>query len=224
MDDLLDRYGELLREVDVWFAVCVERHPGLINCHQGCSECCRGLFDITLLDALYLKRGLDQLHKATRDNVCRKSAERLSEMSQRWPEFSDPWILNHISENQWDEMMPEEDETPCVLLSDSGSCLVYDYRPMTCRLNGIPLIDLSGDELFDDWCTLNFIGVDPVLLENIRHPFNDLFTQEQLLFRELTRRLSGRAINEVDTIIPAAVFMDRARLSSICLPVMCADN
>jgi hypothetical protein len=141
-------------------------------------------------------------------------------MSRRWPEFFDPWILNQISENQWDEMMPEEDETPCFLLSDSGSCLVYDYRPMTCRLNGIPLIDLSGDELFDDWCTLNFIGVDPVLLENIRHPFNDLFTQEQLLFLELTRRLFGRAINEVDTIIPAAVFMNEDRLSSIYLPVI----
>jgi hypothetical protein len=79
---------------------------------------------------------------------------------------------------------------------------------MTCRLNGIPLIDTSGEELFDEWCTLNFTETDPGGLSDIRHPFNDLFAQELLLFREMTRRLLGEAISELDTIIPAAVFID----------------
>ena len=212
MNDLLDRYGELLREVDRWFDGCLLQHPALIVCHRGCSSCCRGLFDITLLDALYLKRGFDLLPTATQDDVRRKSTERLSVMQMSWPEYSAPWILNNIPEEQWDEMMPEDDEIPCPLLSDQGSCLVYDHRPMTCRLNGIPLVDLSGEELFDDWCTLNFSGIDPVPFENIRHPFNDLFRQELLLFHEMTLRQFGRSISELDTIIPAAVFLDSDHL------------
>jgi hypothetical protein len=115
-------------------------------------------------------------------------------------------------------MMPEEDETPCPLLSDQGSCLVYDFRPMTCRLNGIPLIDTNGEELFDEWCSLNFADIDPTVLEDIRHPFNDLFTQELLLFRELTLRIFGVAVNELDTIIPAAVFLDEKIIRMISLP------
>ena len=59
MNNLLDRYGALLGEVDVWFQTCSLRYPEQIVCRQGCSSCCRGLFDITLLDALYLKRGFD---------------------------------------------------------------------------------------------------------------------------------------------------------------------
>lgn len=219
INDLLGRYGELLGEVDQWFMRCLVRHSGLIACHKGCSACCRGLFDITLMDALYLKQGLDLLPTRTREAVVTKSIRRLEEMSHLWPEFAPPWILNHIPEEQWGEMMPEEDETPCPLLSDQGICLVYAHRPMTCRLNGIPLFDVSGEELFDEWCTLNFAGADPVKLEDIRHPFTELFTQELLLFRELTKRIFGVSVNELDTVIPAAIFYGEDLVSSIRPPL-----
>jgi Fe-S-cluster containining protein len=177
-------------------------------CTRGCSACCRGLFDITVLDALYLRRGFDQLPEKVRHSVRLKARNRLDALTARWPAFEAPWILNRIPEAEWDAMMPEEDETPCPLLSEQGTCLVYDHRPMTCRLNGIPLIDTSGENLFDEWCTMNFVDTDPMSLPDLRHPFNDLFAQELLLFRELTRRVLGEAISELDTMIPAAVFID----------------
>ena len=218
MNEILDRYEGLLGEVDEWFAGCLSRHPDLIACHQGCSACCRGLFDITLLDALCLKRGFDRLPLSVQQAAQVKAVEPLVQLSEQWPAFVRPWILNHIPEQEWDEMMPEEDERPCALLSADGACLVYAQRPMTCRLNGIPLIDLSGEALFDDWCTLNFKGCDPMELLDIRHSFTELFTQELLLFRELTRRIFGRAVNELDTIIPAALFLDADTVGLIRLP------
>ncbi len=208
MNDILDRYGSLLGEVDQWFDACLSRHPESIACHHGCSECCRGLFDITLLDALYLKRGFDLLAPSVRQAAQEKAALRLAVLAGAWPDYKRPWTLNHIPEELWDAMMPEEDETPCPLLSDAGACLVYAHRPMTCRLNGIPLIDTNGEPFFDEWCTLNFVENDPTGLEDIRHPFNDLFTRELLMFRELTRKLFGKAVNELDTVIPAAPFLD----------------
>lgn len=218
MNGILDRYGTLLQEVDQWFGACMERHSGEIACQHGCSECCRGLFDITLLDALYLKRGFDLLPVSVQQAVQVKAAGRLDGLTTQCPDFARPWTLTHIPEEQWDEMMPEDDEAPCPLLSEQGACLVYAHRPMTCRLNGIPMIDTSGEELFDEWCSLNFADSDPVALVDIRHPFNDLFTQELLLFRELMRRMFGRAVSELDTIIPAAVFLDEACIGMIRLP------
>lgn len=208
MQDIFDRYGSLLKEVDQWFETCLANHPAEITCHRGCSACCRGLFDITLLDALYLRSGFDRLPARIKNSVRRKAKERLDGITRRWPLLSAPWLLNPIPEQEWDEIMPEDDETPCVLLSEEGTCLVYDYRPMTCRLNGIPLIDASGEELFDEWCTLNFTDCDPLLFEKLRYPFNELFAQELLLFREMTRRLLGEPFNELDTMIPAAVWLD----------------
>lgn len=208
MRDILDRYRNLLLEVDSWFDGCTQKHAELVNCGRGCSSCCRGLFDITLLDALFLRSGFDLLSADVQNSIRLKAKAQLEPLAARWPTFTSPWILNKIPETEWDDMMPEDDETPCPLLSDTGSCLVYNHRPMTCRLNGIPLIDVSGEELFDDWCTLNFVDVDPLDLNDLRFSFNDLFAQELLLFHELTRRLFGQAISELDTIIPAAVFID----------------
>ena len=170
MDDILDRYGELLGEVDRWFDGCLARHPGLIVCGRGCSSCCRGLFDITLLDALYLKRGFDLLPLPEQQAVREKSAARLASLETEFPEFRRPWTLNRLSEEIWNDMMPEDDGTPCPLLSDQGVCRVYAQRPMTCRLNGIPLIDVSGEGFSEEYCTLNFTGVDPV--DTGRYPFS----------------------------------------------------
>ena len=208
MNELLERYGALLGEVDTWFQHCLEQHPELIACRNGCSECCRGLFDITLLDAFYLKSGFDKLPESEKTKIVRAASRRLESLSLVNPEFVEPWLLNGIPEDDWDVLMPEEDETPCLLLSETGGCLVYDHRPMTCRLNGIPLIDISGEELFDEWCTLNFIEEDPRPLADLRFGFNDLFARELLMFRELVTNLTDSAQNEVDLFIPAAIVID----------------
>jgi len=211
MNALLDRYGELLGEVDAWFRRCLERHPDLIACRSGCSECCRGLFDITLLDAFYLKRGFDLLPEQLKAELLMSATRRLKLLSEVNPVFVEPWLLNGIPEEDWDALMPEEDETPCLLL-ETGGCLIYDYRPMTCRLNGIPLIDVSGEELFDEWCTLNFTAEDPRLLDDLRFGFTELFTRELLLFQELVHLLTGSVRNEVDLFIPAAILLEREKI------------
>lgn len=207
MNDLLERYGELLQEVDRWFSNCIARHGDLIACSKGCSACCRGLFDITILDALYLRSGIDALPEAVRQSLRLKAADRLAPLTALNLSFAEPWILNRIPEEDWEELMPEEDETPCLLLAEDGTCLVYGQRPMTCRLNGIPLFDVSGEAVVEEFCTLNFRGIHGALPADMRHPFLDLFAQELLLFRELTSRLLGEAVNEMDTFIPAAARM-----------------
>jgi len=179
---------------------------------MGCSSCCRGLFDITLLDALYLKRGVERLDESIRSGIIKTSFERLKALSLEFPLFVEPWILNPIPEPEWDAIMPEEDEAPCPLLSETGGCLIYEYRPMTCRLNGIPLIDVSGEELFDEWCTLNFVEENPLKFEDLRFGFTELFAQELLLFREFIHILTGSKISEVDTIIPAAIVLELDRI------------
>ncbi|HXE95541.1 MAG TPA: YkgJ family cysteine cluster protein [Dongiaceae bacterium] len=208
MKALLERYGALLSEVDAWFRRCLERHPDEIACRNGCSACCRGLFDITLMDALYLRQGFAELPEPIRNELAGKASQRLEQLSLINSAFVEPWLLNGIPESDWDALMPEEDDTPCLLLSETGGCLIYDHRPMTCRLNGIPLIDVSGEELFDEWCTLNFTQENPRQLADLRFSFTELFSQELLLFQELVRRLTGSARNEVDLFIPAAIVMD----------------
>ena len=207
---ILNRYQELLSEVDAWFSHCSLAAGTQISCQRGCSACCRGLFDITLLDARLVRQGFDGLPAEVKQQVLLRAQQSIAGIRTFWPDFDQPYLFNDYPEEEWDLVMPEEDETPCPLLGQDGLCLVYEYRPMTCRLNGIPMVDSSGEVLFDEWCSLNFSAVDPLQMQELRFHFNDIFTQEQLLFREFTRRLFGTALNELDTVIPAAVLINFA--------------
>ena len=209
-EEILQKYGELLRKVDGWFAACMERHPSVISCRSGCSECCRALFDITLLDAWYLKHGFERLDASLKCAVLEKARERLLSLQGIWPDFHAPYLLNYRPEEEWAILMPDDDETPCPLLGADGRCLVYDYRPMTCRLHGLPLVDISGEVLFDEWCTLNFTGRNPLEVKDLRWEFNLLFREELVIFREFTEQLLNKPINELDTFIPTALLIDFA--------------
>lgn len=216
---LLAPYRALLHEVDDWFRRCSLAAGEQIACHQGCSACCRGLFDITLLDACLVRDGCEQLPTALQGQARQAALRRITALQRQWPDFVQPYLLNRYPEAVWDEIMPDEDETPCPLLGDDGLCMIYDSRPMTCRLHGIPMVDTSGEVLFDEWCTLNFLERDPLQMPALRASFNEIFTQEQLLFRELTRRLFGQPYDELDTLIPAAVLLDFDRIVLPELPL-----
>jgi Fe-S-cluster containining protein len=208
MERIVARYQELLGHIDAWFARGMELYPEQIACKSGCSACCRSLFDITLLDAYLLKLGFDALPAETRELVLQKCRERLGPMRAAWPEFDHPYLLNHRPEEEWETLMPEEDETPCVLLGEDGRCLVYENRPMTCRLHGIPMIDTDGEVMHEDWCTMNFLGEDPLELAGLRAPFDAMIRQEVALVREFTGALLKRRMSQIDTFIPTALLID----------------
>jgi len=208
LNEILASYGELLASVDRWFARSLELSGEDIGCTRGCSACCRGLFDITLLDACFLKQGFDRLPPVLRERVMTKALKRLETLRVVRPDLEQPYILNIWPEEEWEVLMPDDDETPCPLLDDDGLCLVYQYRPMTCRLHGIPLIDVSGEIFHDEWCTLNFTEEDPLSRKGLRWEFRETFQQELLLFQEFTSTLLNEKSNELDTLIPTALLID----------------
>jgi Fe-S-cluster containining protein len=205
---LLADYQALLQQVDAWFDRClVAVGPQQIRCRRGCSECCRGLFDISVLDAALLQQGVAQLPLEVQGRVRQQSRSRLTELQERWPTLNHPWLLNSLPDEGWTEM-PEDDATPCPLLGADGACMVYAYRPMTCRLHGLPNIDLSGESFSDDFCSHNFVGVDPLLLPELRWEFRRTFADENNFLHMFTTILCGRPLRELDTFIPTGLLID----------------
>lgn len=207
MLELLDHYRNLLQDIDRWFAACMEQAGSEIVCSKGCSACCRGLFEISLLEARLLQAGFAQLEGHIRDQVLAKARDRVSELQSNWPEFQHPYILNRLPSDDWQDM-PEDDPTPCPLLSDEGRCLVYAFRPLTCRLHGLPNIDCSGESFSDEYCPLNFTLTDPLLMPELRYPFRDAFAREFELLGAFAQRLTGRHQLELDTFIASALLID----------------
>ena len=202
---LIDAYHALLGEVDTWFTACLQAAaPETIACRAGCGACCCGLFDINLLDAYLLRRGLAQLDQELQSQVIAKCRTRLVELQVRWPQLQPPYLLNNLPDEDWMEM-PEEDETPCPLLGDDNLCLVYGFRPMTCRLHGLPNIDCSGEDFSTDLCTLH-AGDARTLIDAVPvWHFRATFEREISLLRACTQKLYGKATCQADTFIPLAL-------------------
>lgn len=204
MRTLLNRYRDLLAAADAWFSRCQAVAGDQLQCASGCTGCCRGLFDITLLDALVLREELQALPFRTRNAAQARAQAQLDRVRQRWPAFAHPFLLNDWPEEEWE--LPEEDAIPCCLLAEDGRCLAYAGRPLTCRLHGLPHVDRSGEIFLDEWCTLNFPTADPLSRPELRGEFRALFAAEADLLRQLAARL-GRPGGELDTLIPAALFL-----------------
>jgi len=211
LKEILRHYHSLLSEVDRWFADCSARYPEQIACGRGCSSCCRSLFDITLLDAALLRSGFGCLPEEVRSEIAAKALIRLEGVRSVWPEFSPPYILNNYPEEEWSRAMPEDDETPCVLLDGHGLCLLYYYRPLTCRLHGLPMVDRTGEVLHDEWCTRKFAGSDPLADKGVRGAVAALIRAEPDLIGRFNLLLTGVPTAEFDTLIPAALLVDWTR-------------
>lgn len=205
--EIVANYRQLLTQVDSWFSRCLSVHADKITCREGCSGCCRGLFDITLLDAWLLQQGFRGLSTALQHDILARVDVRRQQLQQQWPDFQPPFILNRLPHDQWLNM-PEDDLTPCPLLGEDGRCLVYDYRPLTCRLHGIPHVDISSQVFSDSYCTLNFVAGDPIELIELRGKFKHFFQQEVELLSEFSLQLIGRSQVELDTFIPTALLID----------------
>lgn len=76
---------------------------------------------------------------------------------------------------------------------------------MTCRLHGLPLIDVNEGVYFDQWCDRNFVGKDIKTLTDISYDFVALDKKELELFVQLTKQLFAQPIYEIYLFIPAAL-------------------
>jgi len=158
------RYREELQRLDLWFEDTARRYPGVIPCRAGCSACCYGPFDISAADTLLLREGLATLDPTVREQV-RISAERLlARMRELAPDWASPWDLADLGEERFDRLVESLSDVPCPLLDEHGACRLYAWRPLVCRLIGLPMMTAEG-EILENACPIQEQFPDYALLD-----------------------------------------------------------
>jgi Fe-S-cluster containining protein len=146
-------YLRLLGSADAWFGRVLTEHREKMQCGRGCFDCCLGLFDITIADAAFLREGLDKLDATTRHTI----EERSRALLARVPGLDGAATLEEVDDETIDAMSDAVGPERCVCLGDDGACLVYANRPLVCRLNGAPLVDLAERVVHAEGCFKNSI-------------------------------------------------------------------
>lgn len=189
--------------IDEWFAGIREKYSAQMQCGKGCTACCHGLFDISLADVARMTLGFQQLPQHVQDEVRVKAVALHASIRESAPQESTPTLFNP-DDPRIDNIVDGAGSPPCPFLATDGRCLIYEHRPMACRLEGVPMVDVR-DGLFGDWCELNFLdGVNAQAKTDLAQDYDKLSSDDEGLSLAIARR-AGLPESGLVTFIPCAV-------------------
>lgn len=129
-------YEALVSQIDTLFQKVATNFSQEVKCKEGCSDCCHALFDITLIEALYINSKFLTLSDTHRNDILIEAdkADRKASLLKRK-------ISRDAEKHESDELLirAAKERIRCPLLADDNHCRLYAFRPITCRIYGIPL-------------------------------------------------------------------------------------
>ncbi|MBM4124156.1 MAG: hypothetical protein FJ246_04250 [Nitrospira sp.] len=147
----LQPHTSLHARAEGWFARARASLLGASPCTSGCSRCCIGPFAITLLDAVELQRGLESLAPSIRCTIEAQAAQHIAAIEDLFPRLNASPFLDDWQDSETDRLTEQFAAMPCPALDSKGRCLVYPFRPVTCRTMGIPV---ETDGLTEGACSV----------------------------------------------------------------------
>ncbi len=143
ISDIFKRYEALVAEVDAIFTHVRTNHSDCVICEPTCSDCCHALFDLSLVEAMYLNQAFSQKipYGKERSDIISNSADIDRQAVRMKRDF---YRASKDGQSAEDIMAQAAlMRLPCPLLDKNLHCILYEYRPITCRLYGVPL-NISG--------------------------------------------------------------------------------
>jgi Fe-S-cluster containining protein len=133
--------SELFPILDAALASTTERSGNWLACRPGCHQCCIGVFAISQLDAENLREGLTMAEAGVAQRIRTRAAESRARLRAEFP--GDPTTGLLFTEPQHEEAFADfANDEPCPVLDpDTGTCDLYEFRPVQCRTFGPPVRD-----------------------------------------------------------------------------------
>lgn len=138
LDAIFQEYAQLAAQADQLFERVKNQFPEEVACASGCSSCCHAAFDLSLVEAMALNRAFNKEF----DFGIRRSAvlQAASDADRQLARLKRHYFQQARQGMSDEEIMAEaaRERVRCPLLGLDDTCLLYEHRPITCRLYGIP--------------------------------------------------------------------------------------
>jgi Fe-S-cluster containining protein len=140
--------GDLVQIVDAAVADAYRRGAQHLVCRPGCSQCCIGVFPIAQQDAARLRQGLALLTQTDPARALRVKARTAASLIRLTPWFPGDPTTGTLAEDHQASILFEEyaNDEPCPALDlTTGTCDLYEHRPILCRTFGPPMASPGDD-------------------------------------------------------------------------------
>jgi Fe-S-cluster containining protein len=196
------KYEALVKQSDSVFDRVRSAYADCVKCEEKCSDCCFALFDLTLIEALYIHHKFNEKYQGTEKVKLLEKSNRADRQIYKIKRkaFGD---LN-AGKNEGEILAALAlERVRCPFLNDKELCDLYDSRPLTCRFYGIPTAiggagHTSGKSGFEEGEKYPTVNLDAV------------HSQLQQISAELLRDIKSQNIKLADLLVPlsSAVIMD----------------
>ena len=165
------KYEELVAAAEEAFNRVKNDHPDCVKCKLGCADCCHALFDLTLIEALYINQKFKAAYESGTREPLLERANKSDRQVYKIKKRANAMLKEGLKDEEILEKMAAE-KVRCALLNDDDLCDLYDYRPITCRLYGVPTAiggqghtcGLSGFAPGESYPTANLDRIQAALL------------------------------------------------------------
>jgi Fe-S-cluster containining protein len=133
---------ELVQIVDEALSDAAQKAGDWLVCRPGCTQCCVGAFAINQLDAARMRDGIHTLRQtdpARAEQVRRRAEAYVDRINNLFPGDIFTGLIDGDAESDGRFDSFANDEVCPALDPETGTCDLYQFRPMTCRVFGPPV-------------------------------------------------------------------------------------
>ena len=194
-----EKYEALVEKAEAAFDRVKASHAECVKCEEKCSDCCFALFDLTLIEALYIHHKFNEKFKGSARIELVEKANRADRRIYKIKRHAFKELQSGRNEGELLAQMALE-RVRCPLLSEKDLCELYEYRPLTCRFYGIPTAiggagHTCGKSGFQQGTQYPTVNLDAV------------HGQLQQISAELLRDIKSKNIKLVDLLVPLSSAM-----------------
>ena len=138
LEHVFKKYEAFLEQLEGVFESVHQQYSDCVKCELECSDCCHALFDLSLVEALYINAHfLERIADEKKSEILEHANKTDRKIYQLKRKAFKAVAAGEKSEEQVLLEMAAE-RIRCPLLNKENQCDLYEFRPATCRLYGIP--------------------------------------------------------------------------------------
>lgn len=193
------KYEAVVSMVDQVFDRVKKEYPKEVFCREKCSDCCYAIFDLTLIEALYLNHKFNEQFSGTEKADLLAIADKTDRTLVKMKRDAHKKVQDGADQLEIVAKMSQE-RVRCPLLGENNLCLMYEFRPITCRVYGIPISTAGASHICG---RTNFVQGKAYPTLNM----DKIYTQLQLLSAELIKDINSTNIRMHELLIPVSMAM-----------------
>ena len=189
----------LVATADEVFDRVKKAHADCVKCGEQCADCCFALFDLTLIEALYIHHRFNQEFEGSAKVTLLEKANRADRRIYKIKRKAFKELQSGQNEGEILGKLAFE-RVRCPLLNEKDLCDLYQYRPLTCRFYGIPTAiggagHTCGKSEFEQGKQYPTVNLDTI------------HNQLQQISAELLRDIKSKNIKLADLLVPLSSAM-----------------